>query len=155
METANLGSFNFVLRATNTREFKTRLRPNTPITDTLDQILAPLHFRGSGSAAWRKGNWTVTPSWTYIESYRDSLNVPVDNSLTTNLQVVYNLPFGTTVDRWLGLLQGTQWTLGMNNVFDREPPYVFNPGGQNFRSFYSTFDDPRGRYVYLRIRKTF
>jgi outer membrane receptor protein involved in Fe transport len=153
--TERLGSFNFVLRATNTREFKTRLRPNTPITDTLDQILAPLHFRGSGSIAWRQGNWTVTPAWTYIESYRDSLNVPVDNSLTTNLQFAYTRPaeFGAT--GWRGFLQGTQWTLGVNNLFDREPPYVFNPGGQSFRSFYSTFDDPRGRYLYFKVKKSF
>ncbi len=155
METQNLGMFNFVLRATNTREFKSRLRPNTPITDTLDQILAPLHFRSFGTISWRKGNWTVTPSWAYIESYRDSLNVPVDNSLTTNLQLVYNFPVSTGRERWRNAVQGTQWSLGVNNLFDNEPPYVFNPGGQNFRSFYSTFDDPRGRYVYFKVKKSF
>jgi outer membrane receptor protein involved in Fe transport len=97
----------------------------------------------------------VTPAWTYIESYRDSLNVPVDNSLTTNLQFAYTRPaeFGAT--GWRGFLQGTQWTLGVNNLFDREPPYVFNPGGQSFRSFYSTFDDPRGRYLYFKVKKSF
>lgn len=155
LTTRNLGSFYIVFRSTNTREYKTRLRPNTPITDTLDQILAPLHFRGSGSVAWRKGNWTVTPSFSYIESYRDSLNVPVDDSLTTNLQVVYNVPAELGAKGWRHWVQGTQWTLGVNNLMDEEPPYVFNPGGQNFRSYYSTFDDPRGRYAYFRVRKSF
>lgn len=156
LTTEAAGTFFIVFRATNTREFKTRLRPNTPIVDTLDQILAPLHFRGSGSIAWRRGNWVITPSWSYIESYRDSLNVPVDESLTTNLQFSYNFPAGFGhAKRWRQLLQGTQWTLGVNNLFDNEPPYVFNPGGQNFRSYYSTFDDPRGRYVYLRVKKSF
>lgn len=153
--TRSLGTFSFVWRSTNTREFKTRLRPNTPIIDTLDQILAPLKFRGSGSIAWRQGNWTVTPSWSYIESYRDAANVPVDNSLTTNLQVVYTLPAEVGARGWRSWLQGTQWTVGVNNLLDNEPPYVFNPGGQSFRSYYSTFDDPRGRYVYARIRKSF
>jgi hypothetical protein len=154
--TESLGTFNIVFRATNTREFKTRLRPNTPITDTLDQILAPLHFRGSGQVSWRKGNWNVTPSFSYIESYRDSQNVSVDSSLTTNLQMVYNFPaeYSSGV-RWQNLLQGTQWTVGVNNLMDEEPPYVFNPGGQNFRSYYSTFDDPRGRYVYMKVKKNF
>lgn len=153
--TENVGSFYIVFRSTNTREFKTRLRPNVPITDTLDQILAPLKFRGSGSIAWRKGPWTVTPSWSYIESYRDSQNIPVESSLTTNLQLVYNVPAEFGSDGWREWVQGTQWTLGVNNLMDEEPPYVFNPGGQNFRSYYSTFDDPRGRYVYFRMRKSF
>ncbi len=156
LSTQSLGSFYFTLRATNTREYKIRLRPNTPITDTLDQILAPLKFRGSGSVAWRMGRWMVTPSWSYIESYRDALNVPVEDSLTTNLQVVYEFPAAAgRADLGQRLLQGTQWTLGVNNIFDHEPPYVLNPGGQNFRSYYSTFDDPRGRYVYCRIKKSF
>jgi outer membrane receptor protein involved in Fe transport len=155
LSTRTAGSFNFILRATNTREFKSRLRFNTPIIDTLDQIQAPLKFRGSGSIGWRKGNWSVTPSWSFIESYRDSLNVPIDSSFTTNLQVVYNLPSSPDGGSVRRLFEDTQWTVGVNNLFDREPPYVYNPGGQNFRSYYSTFDDPRGRYVYLRIKKTF
>jgi hypothetical protein len=155
LETPSLGSFSFVVRSTNTREYKTRLRYNTPVTDTLDQILYPLKFRGSGQIAWRFGRWMITPSWSYIESFRDAQNVPVDDSLTTNLQVVYSFPAEQGAARWRNLLQGTQWTVGVNNLFDNEPPYVFNPGGQNFRSYYSTFDDPRGQYVYMRVRKTF
>lgn len=156
LETRDLGTFYLIFRGTNTREFRTRIRPNTPIADTLDQIQFPLHFRGSGSITWRRGNWVMTPSWNYIESYRDAGNLRVANSLTTNLQLSHSFPAGYGRNAgWRNYLQGTQWTLGVNNVFDREPPYVFNPGGQNFRSYYSTFDDPRGRYLYFRVKKAF
>lgn len=155
MTTESMGSFNFVFRATNTREFRTKLRANTPVIDTLDQIQAPLKFRGSGSITWRQHNWTVTPSVSYIESYRDATNNRIDDSLTTNLQVTYDFRGSTSDSGWRRLVQGTQWTLGVNNVFDNEPPYVLNPGGQSFRSYYSTFDDPRGRYLYLRVKKSF
>jgi outer membrane receptor protein involved in Fe transport len=156
LTTESLGSFYFTLRTTNTREYRTRLRPNVAITDTLDQIGFPLHFRGSGSVAWRYLDWVVTPSWSYIEAYRDLGNVGVDDSLTTNLQVRYDIPtrIGTN-SAWRRLLLGTQITVGVNNIFDKYPPYVLNPASQSFRSFYSTFDDPRGRYVYLRIKKTY
>jgi hypothetical protein len=154
--TESVGSFHFIWRSTNTREFKTRLRLGIPITDTLDQIQSPLKFRGSGSVAWRYGNWTVTPSWNYFESYRDIANVPVDSSLTVNLQVRYDVPAAVRGDsRWKNLLQGTQWTLGLNNVADSEPPYIANPGSGNFTSFYSHYDDPRGRYAYVRVKKSF
>jgi outer membrane receptor protein involved in Fe transport len=157
LETASAGSFYFLWRSTNTREFKTRLRLGIPITDTLDQIQSPLKFRSSGSVAWRYGQWTVTPAWTYFESYRDTLNVAVDNSLTFNLQLRYDVPAaaGPAGSRWKNLLQGTQWIVGLNNVLDGEPPYIANPGSGNFTSYYSNYDDPRGRYLYLRVRKTF
>jgi iron complex outermembrane recepter protein len=155
LETSTAGNFNFIFRSTNTREYRIKLRPESPITDTLDQISSPLHFRGSGSVAWRKGAWTVTPAFVYIESFRDALNVPVDDSLSINLQLTYEIPASTleTVGRrrWLA---GTQWTIGCNNIADAEPPYVQNPGGQSIAAYYSTYDDPRGRYFYVRVRKS-
>ena len=53
----------------------------------------------------------------------------------------------------LGLMQGMQWTIGCNNLFDSKPPYVQNPGGP-IVSYYSTYDDPRGRFIYLRMKKS-
>lgn len=156
LETASAGNFYFIWRSTNTREFKTRLRLGIPITNTLDQVQSPLKFRGSGSVGWQYGNWTVTPSWSYIESYRDTLNVAVGSSFTTNLQLQYDIPARFAADRrWRNFFQGTRWTLGINNVLDAEPPYIANPGSGNFNSYYSPYDDPRGRYFYLRVRKTF
>jgi outer membrane receptor protein involved in Fe transport len=154
--TQSAGNFYFIFRATNTREFKTRLRTGVPVIDTLDQIGSPLHFKGTGSLAWRKGPWTITPSADYIESYRDALNVGVGNSLTVNLQVSYEVKPGAVTDAgWRRWFAGTQWIVGINNLADAEPPYVQNPGSTGFATYYSTYDDPRGRFLYLRIRKNF
>lgn len=156
LKTETAGDFHFILRTTNTREFKTRLRTDVPIVDTLDQIGGPPRFKGTGSVAWRKGPWTITPSASYIESFRDALNVGVDNSLTVNLQVGYEVKSRTTTDAgWRRWFAGTQWIVGCNNVADAEPPFVQNPGTQGFATYYSTYDDPRGRFLYLRIRKNF
>jgi outer membrane receptor protein involved in Fe transport len=46
--------------------------------------------------------------------------------------------------RWLA---GTSWTLGVRNLFDTEPPYRSDGTG-----FYSRFDDPRMRFVYVRAQ---
>jgi outer membrane receptor protein involved in Fe transport len=156
LATESAGNFYFIFRSTNTREFKTRLRTGVPIIDTLDKIGSPLRFKGAGSITWRKGPWTVTPGADYIESYRDDLNVGVGNSLTVNLQVSYEVKPGAVANAgWRRWLAGTQWTVGCNNVADAEPPFVQNPGGQSNAAYYSTYDDPRGRYLYLRIRKNF
>jgi iron complex outermembrane receptor protein len=152
--TESRGSFSFIWRSTNNREYRTRIQTGAAITDTLDQINAPLKFRGSGSVIWRRGAWTVTPSFSYIESYRDTLNVPVDNSPTVNLQIGYEVPHRQMAETRRGrLLAGTQWILGCNNLADAEPPYVYNGGG-SFRSYYSAYDDPRGRYLYFKVKKT-
>jgi len=42
----------------------------------------------------------------------------------------------------------------VNNLFDLDPPFVQFPGNQGSASYYSMFDDPRGRYVYVRIKKS-
>ena len=154
LETASVGNFDVILRSTKTSEFRTRVTPEAPIADTLNQINSPLKFRSSGSIAWQKGSWTVTPSAFYINSYRDILDVPVDSSLTVNMQLSYedlsSVSQGTGL---FGLMQGMQWTIGCNNLFNSRPPYVQNPGGP-IVSYYSTYDDPRGRFIYLRMKKS-
>jgi hypothetical protein len=41
---------------------------------------------------------------------------------------------------------GTQWTLNLQNVLNRLPPW-------NSTGFYSRFSDPRMRYVQLSVKK--
>lgn len=152
--TESSGDFYVIFRSTNTREFRTKLRPESIVVDTLDQISSPLKFKASGSVSWRKGPWTLTPSFNYIESYRDARSLPVGNSFTANLQAVYEIPASARGTGWRRWVAGTQWTIGCNNLADSEPPYVQNPGGQSIAAYYSTYDDPRGRYYYVRVRKS-
>jgi outer membrane receptor protein involved in Fe transport len=158
---SEVGTFDFTVRTAQTREFKQRQRPGQPIVDNLDTMnlngTTVPKLRGSGSIQWRRKVWSASLAGRYTESFRDTLGAAVDDSLTFNLQASYEIPFEQQGARQ-GLrrfLSGTQWTLGVNNIFDFDPPYVQNPGNQGFPSFYSLFDDPRGRYVYVRIKKTF
>lgn len=155
-----LGTIDFTVRTTQTREFKQRARPGQPVIDLLDSMnlytTTIPKFRGSGSLGWRKDAWSSTLSARYTESFRDSQNLPVESSLTFNLQATYDLPYeqsgrGAGWRRWFA---GTRWTLGVNNLFDLDPPFVQFPGNQGSASYYSMFDDPRGRYVYVRIKKS-
>ncbi len=158
--TRRVGTFDFTVRTTGTMEYKQRSRPGQPMVVNLDQMnlngTTIPKFRGSGSVGWRREPWSASLAARYTESFRDTQNMPVDDSLTFNLQTSYTVAYGQPGARsgWRRYFGGTQWTLGVNNVFDRDPPFVLNPGNQGSPSYYSLFDDPRGRYVYVRIKKT-
>lgn len=53
---------------------------------------------------------------------------------------------------WRAWLNGTTLTLGMNNVFDRDPPFVL---GSFENGYDESVADIRGRFYYVQIKKRF
>jgi len=47
------------------------------------------------------------------------------------------------------MLEGTRWIVGVMNVLDEDPPYT------ELGSWYSTYNDPRQRFISLTARKSF
>jgi outer membrane receptor protein involved in Fe transport len=68
---------------------------------------------------------------------------PVDNWLTVNLSVGYAFEDG-------GLLDGTRVRLGVNNLFDKDPPLADESFG-----FLSSLHSARGRQFTFQIRRNF
>jgi outer membrane receptor protein involved in Fe transport len=55
---------------------------------------------------------------------------------------------------WDHFLNGTTFTVGCNNVFDKDPPFASGQGGNG--SGYPGFTyDSTGRFVYVRLTKKF
>ena len=55
---------------------------------------------------------------------------------------------------WQHLLKGTVFTIGCNNVFNRQPPHAFGEGG-NANGYPGFTYDATGRFVYARLTKKF
>lgn len=74
----------------------------------------------------------------YVKESKDSKSTPVTEAATASI--------------WQRMLWGTRLTVGVNNVFDRQPPSVLGAFNDNYdTSLYSI----RNRYYYVSLTKKF
>lgn len=115
-------------------------------------------WRFSGSVNWEKGPVDVSLFASYVGGVYDtsvSRDTPivsddpnanffrVDDFLTFNLAVAYTFENDTALD-------GTRIRLGVNNLFDKDPPLADEDLG-----YFSALHSPRGRVFRVELRKTF
>jgi iron complex outermembrane recepter protein len=103
-------------------------------------------WRGQASVSWTRGDYAASIASDYIGNYfNDAYTAagwPQGSYTLFHTQVSYNEPFF-----------GTRITLGVNNAFDKRPP---------FNGYDTSGIDPNtygagalGRFVYVRVRKDF
>ncbi len=100
------------------------------------------NFRGNIRMSWENGRHRANVNLRYIDSYTDELATEKIESHTT-----LDLQYAVSLDDLIGSLNRVQLSLGVNNVFDQDPPFVFDRGGYD-----PTVHDPRGRLVYARLK---
>ncbi len=106
-----------------------------------------LRWRHVLSATWDNGPWSATFSENYQVGYRD---------LRTALQTAATTPtprqVGSyeTYDAQLSYsgIKAMKLTLGVKNLFDKDPPYT-NYGAGFVGAYDLSYTDVRGRFVYL------
>ena len=159
----DLGRFTIGLNGTYFTQYDTE-NPDGTFTGGVDQINATTggivpRWKHYLSVNWTRGPWGVTLAQNYQKGYHD---IPATNDdtdpntnpgyqprrvgayLTYDAQATYS-----GFDKF-------RLTLGVRNLFDRDPPYT-NSGGQiSFQSGYDPqYADPRGRFIYLRANYAF
>jgi iron complex outermembrane recepter protein len=117
--------------------------------------------RGRATLGWEHGAWAAFVEASYSPPYRTKSTTAsaaqpsangldgdfIGSSTRWNLQLSHTFKRNREargVRRWLA---GTTWTLGVRNLFDRAPPYR-----SDGTAFYSRFDDPRLRFIYVRAQ---
>jgi outer membrane receptor protein involved in Fe transport len=100
--------------------------------------------RASATLVWSSGPWQVTGSGVYISQIYDTsaLNFPVSSWTTANASVRYAPSTGR--------LEGTSVRLGVNNIANQDPPLANQLFG-----FYTSLYNPRGRFWYAEVSKSF
>jgi iron complex outermembrane recepter protein len=168
------GDFRVQAAGTYTRSFRVRSAPGAAAVESVGVVTlidnTPVKYRGNLMLNWKRDRWSAAVTGRYVHSYATIGNIQtpalgvffnpsavaydgesVNPSAEFDVQLGYRFPLadagGTGMAR---MLAGTEWTLGANNVFDREPPYTTD----GF-AYYSSFNDPRMRFVYVRIKKSF
>ncbi|MEQ1686973.1 MAG: TonB-dependent receptor [Sphingopyxis sp.] len=98
------------------------------------QYLAPNH-RGTFSANWQSGNWSVNLRESYFGEWRDANDYPIRAGNVGSGAIIDGQHFGakfiTDIDVSYTLLENYTLTVGVNNLFntypDRIAPTINNP----------------------------
>lgn len=163
VETATAGDFVFNGSASFTNNFILRPTPTAPAVNTAGGS-GPVRWRGNASLTWLRKVWTSTVTARYVGDRASPTTAPspsfpgasgLDGErlpafVRWDLQLSYDFPMRTDVSGWRSWLSGTRWTLGVLNVLNDKPTFV-----SDGVSFYDGADDPRQRFVYLQVKKSF
>lgn len=145
-------TFDLNLNVTHLREILTALARDTATFDQVDTYNQPLDWRGRFMATWARGGFGTTVAVSYADDYINSslaVDVPISSWTTVDLDLSYD--FGRQPRApWL---DGTRLSLGVTNLFDREPPRA-QSGLPLFPTGYDVFNaDATGRYIAGRFSK--
>ena len=160
------GTVDFSATATLVQSYREQVFASTPPVDLLSHVggsnrslsaASPqLPVRGRATLGWEKGNIRIGVTANYTSSYiaQTVKTASGQGSTLNNNQDFEDVSSSTLWDLQLNYATShlswgrgrTTWTLGVRNLFDRAPSYR-----SDGVAFYSHFEDPRMRFVYLRV----
>jgi len=131
--------------ASYTDEYEVQAAPGSAVESFPTDDNRP-RFRGVGRAEAERGRWRGQVLYRYVSRYKPSDPVVVAGQS-------YRIPAHATWDAALsyrfdalGFARSTLLTLGVNNVFDRDPPLYPVRQGYDARQF-----SPQGRFGYVHL----
>ncbi len=122
-----------------------RVTSAAPEVDALNVVYLPVDLRMRGGAALTRRNLTGGVFMNYVDSYRDPSNVAdpkVNSWFTVDLNLKYS--FASTA----ASQKGTSLALNVQNLFDRDPPFVVNFRGTGYDPTNAT---PLGRFASMTL----
>lgn len=126
------GTFHVNLAATRTLEATRALAPGQPPVILEEDTGSPPKWKFNGAIMWRKGDWNASAFISYLDGFQsnNSGNALVANSTAV---IFYPTPSVTKLDLrvgyefhrgvWRGYGKNLRVNVGVNNVFDKEPPF--------------------------------
>ena len=126
----NFGQFTYSIDGSYILEFETLAAPGGIPDDIVDTIYNPVGLRLRGGLSYARSNWNANLFVNYIDGY-------VDDQIEQGLPRNSGVPSWTTIDLNLryetgpeasGFLRGVQFSLNMQNLLDKNPPFVTTAG---------------------------
>ena len=155
-ETANWGKVRHRLNATRVLEYEIEKLPGLIPTSVFDGNYTPNdaigpetvpHFRGFLSTTWDFKGLSTDLKVNHIGSYNEDPTGGTDYTSSIKAWTTFDLQVSYTVKR-----TGTRITVGVENLFDKDPPRAFSSFADNYdRGSHNIL----GRLVHVGIRQTF
>jgi hypothetical protein len=131
-------------------QLRQQLSSLAPKTEFAGVAFNPPRWRARGGATWQgAGGWSTTAIVNWLAPSTDSYvsgSPQVAEWTTVDVQVSYTSHFA-------GLLAGAKVSLSVQNVFDRNPPYVLGASFVPGFNYDSVNTSPLGRFVTLQLSK--
>ncbi len=107
-------------------------------------------YKHTANVSWDYGPWNAIAVQNFQAAYTDFPSTITGETRRVGVYETFDLQ-----GSYLGF-KGFRLTLGVKNIFDKDPPYS-NIGGQGFfqSGYDSSYAEPRGRFVYGRIGYAF
>jgi iron complex outermembrane receptor protein len=144
-----MGSIGTFLNATY-MDLSQKVTAQSPEIQLAGTSFSPPHFRARGGATWTVGSMSATGILNFI-SHESNIyqpeNPPVASWTTIDAQLSYAHPIQS------GPFAGLRIALSVQNLLDRNPPFLSNPFYSSGLNYDSTNASPLGRFVSLQVSK--
>lgn len=109
------------------------------------------------TGSWVSGDWGINTAVNYIGSFEDLPDVDFDGVLDYDTNSTRKVGSLTTVNIQVTYdgIKNTRLALGVDNVFDEEPPFAVGDGDTDLYGYVSSQHDPRGQYLYGKVTYRF
>jgi len=126
---------------------------NQPTAEGTGSDNAYLRWKGRAQVNWSYKGFDTVFAGNFNDGFWD-VNLDGDDFFVKrtwmfDMQVSYNMQ-----NRWAPYLSDTKLTLGVRNIFDKDPPYAAGAGG-NSTGYPSFLYSSEGRFVYLSVTRKF
>ncbi|HSG58505.1 MAG TPA: TonB-dependent receptor [Woeseiaceae bacterium] len=112
-------------------------------------------FQLSGNYA--TGDWNIYAQIDHIGSFEDTPDIDFNGTLDFDSNTSRTVGSFTTVNVQFAYtgIERTRLTLGIDNLFDEEPPFAIGDGDSDLYGYVQSQHSPRGMFWYLRANFTY
>ncbi|QCU73583.1 TonB-dependent receptor [Pseudoalteromonas distincta] len=109
------------------------------------------------STNWEIGEFNTNVNISYVGEFEDTPDIDFDGNLDFDSNTSRMIDSQTLVDLQTSyrVTDSTKVSLGVNNLFDEEPPFAIGDGDADLYGYASGVHNPRGRYFYTKVSFSF
>ena len=123
-----------------------QLSPGSASSDFVGLYASPVKWRLRGRLGWAKGGFSANAFVNYTDGYRNQVAIPNEYvSSWTTVDLTLSQRIGQKADETDG--RGLQLSLALQNLFDRDPPYVNNKSQTSALGYDPEKASPIGRMI--------
>ncbi len=143
------GTLDMGVSGTHIFSIRKQLSPRSVSSDFVGLYASPVEWRLRGRLGWSRGGFSANGFVNFTDGYTNQVAVPVERVASwTTVDVTLTQRIGRSADTADG--RGLQLGLAVQNLFDRDPPFVNNRSQTSALGYDPEKASPIGRMISLQ-----